>query len=43
MFGKNSGHQFKNIRQEKLAKQEDVLRKTKNLMDSFAKYVQKSN
>jgi len=34
MFNKKSGHQFKKIRQEKLAKQEDILNKTKKL-DGF--------
>jgi len=37
MSSKKSGHQFKKIRQEKLAKQEDVLRKTKKLDDFLCK------
>lgn len=34
MSSKKSGHQFQKIRQEKLAKQKDVLLKTKKL-DGF--------
>ncbi|KAL4098683.1 hypothetical protein QTP88_023234 [Uroleucon formosanum] len=43
MFSKKSGHQFKKIRQEKLAKQEDVLNKTKKLDGFLCKLIDDSS